>query len=186
MRIAVYSGSFDPLHIGHEAILRSLCGKYGFDATYLIVSPQNPFKDAHKADNAQERYDAARKLIGLHPELHARVDDIEMTMPAPHYTIRTLDALRVREPQNSFTLVVGGDNLAVFEKWRDYARILLEYGVIVFPREGSDSSLDRKRLLAENPSYRITVADEPLVPVSSSEIRAALAAGQNVSSLIMK
>ena len=105
MRIAVYPGSFDPLHIGHLAILRHLSGM--FDLVYLVISPQNPFKDAAKADNARQRLEAAKAAVKRYPDLRVKVEDIEFGMPAPQYTIRTLDALRAREPQNQFTLVMG-------------------------------------------------------------------------------
>ena len=172
MRVAVYSGSFDPLHIGHLQILRKLQQDDRFDAVYLIVSPRNPFKAEGKAANARERFDAAVRALARHPELaKVRADDIELTLPAPQYTFRTLEALRAREPENEFTLVVGADNLAVFGGWREHARILLEYGLIVFPRRGYDCAALRDALLEENPSYRIALGDMPLVDVSSTQIR---------------
>ena len=172
MQVAVYSGSFDPLHIGHLQILRRLQEDASFDAVYLVVSPRSPFKAEGKAANARERYEAAVKAVARHPELtKVRADDIELTMPAPQYTFRTLEALKAREPENDFTLVVGADNLAVFSGWREHARILLEYGLIVFPRRGFDCIALRDALLAENPSYRIRIADMPLVDVSSTQIR---------------
>lgn len=172
MRIAVYSGSFDPLHIGHLQILRRLQQDPRFDAVYLIVSPRSPFKGEDKARNARERYEAAVAAVARHPELtKVRVDDIELTLPAPQYTYRTLEALRVREPENEFTLVVGADNLAVFSGWREYARILLDYGLLVFPRRGHDIEALRSALLEENPSYKIELGSMPMVDVSSTQIR---------------
>ena len=100
-----------------------------------------------------------------------KVDDIELSMPSPQYTLRTLEALREREPGNDFTLVVGADNLASFRGWRDYRRILLDFGLVVFPREGVDSSAVRADLLAEDPRYRIRLEDVPPVNVSSTQIR---------------
>lgn len=172
MRVAVYSGSFDPLHIGHLRILSCLEQDDRFDAVYLIVSPRSPFKGEEKALNARERFDAAVAAVGRHPELtKVRVDDIELSMPAPHYTCRTLDALKEREPENEFTLVVGADNLAVFGGWRDHDRILLEYGLIVFPRNPFDCEALKAQLLEENPDYRIELSEMPPVDVSSTEIR---------------
>ena len=69
MRIAVYSGSFNPLHIGHEAIIRFLTEKAGFDLVYLVVTPQNPFKDAHSLPLGKTRFDAAVEAVARHPEL---------------------------------------------------------------------------------------------------------------------
>ena len=111
MKVAVYSGSFNPLYVGHMAIMEYLTRTAGFDCVYLVVSPQNPFKDASNVLTGAERYAAAVEAVKRHPGLRVRVDDIELGMDPPHYTIRTLDALRRREKDNSFTLVVGADNL---------------------------------------------------------------------------
>lgn len=171
MRVAVYSGSFDPLHIGHQAIMEYLTRDASFDCVYLVISPQNPLKDSSKADNASQRYAAAVEAVSRHPELNVKVEDIEMKMSAPHYTIRTLDALKEREPDNTFVLVIGADNLAIIKRWKDADRILKEYGVVVFPREGYDLNSIVDQLLSECSEYKITIADAPLVNISSTQIR---------------
>ena len=145
MKIAVYPGSFNPLHIGHLAILRYLTSEMDFDQVYLIVSPQNPFKGKDMLLSGQERFEAAVRAVARHPELKVRVDDIELHMPAPQYTIRTLDALSRREPQGSFSLVIGADNLQSIRRWRDAGRILTEYGVTVYPRKGYDIESIRRK-----------------------------------------
>ena len=103
MRIAVYSGSFNPLHIGHQAIMEYLTREKKFDWVYLVVSPKNPLKDSISADSGRDRYNAAVEAVKRHPDLHVWVDDIELNMDPPHYTIRTLDELKRREPANDFT-----------------------------------------------------------------------------------
>ena len=183
MRIAVYSGSFNPLHIGHLAILRLLQDR--FDGTYLVVSPKNPLKDSVSADSGRRRWQDAVRAVGRHPELRVRVDDIELGMEPPHYTVRTLDALREREPDNGFTLAIGADNLAGFRDWRDYGRILREYGVAVYPRSGFDLPDIAADLLAEDSGFRIEILDAPTVDISSSEIRDGLAAGRDMSEWLM-
>ena len=109
------------------------------------------------------------------------VDDIELTMPEPHYTIRTLDALRQREPNNSFTFVMGADSLADIRRWRDYTRILKEFGVAVFPRKGYDLTTIKADLLTENPEYKITLLKAEMVDISSTTIREAIASGDDPS-----
>ena len=185
MNIAVYSGSFNPLHKGHEAIIRFLTSQAGFDRVYLVVTPQNPFKEAHTLPTGQGRYDAALEAIGRHPDLKVTAQDIELRMPPPQYTIRTLDALKEREPENDFTLVIGADNLASFQGWRFHDRILLEYGVVVFPRKGYHRGHDRARLLKENPLYKITLLKAPLVTISSTQIREGISAGKDMSKWLM-
>ena len=185
MRIAVYSGSFNPLHIGHLAILQFLSSWEGTDWTYLVVSPQNPLKDASGADTGRDRYRAALDALQRHPDLRVWLDDIEMRMPPPSYTIRTLDTLRRQERGHDFTLVIGGDNLAGIRRWKEYRRILTEYGVAVYPRRGYDSESLRTDLLEEDPAYRITLLDCPMVDISSTWIREALARGEDVSRFLM-
>ncbi len=185
MRIAVYSGSFDPLHIGHQAIMEYLTNDSGFDWVYLVISPQNPFKDPEKALSAEKRYRDAIEAARRHPELHVWVDNIELDMEPPHYTIRTLDALRIREPENSFTLVIGADNLQNFMNWRDAARILTEYGVVVYPRKGYDPEMIREDILEQLPQAKIEILDSPFVDISSTLIRDGIAAGEDMSEWLM-
>lgn len=185
MKTAVYSGSFNPLHKGHEAIIRYLTAKAGFDIVYLVVTPQNPFKEKHSHPTGRERFEAALKAVERHPDLKVKVLDIELNMPSPQYTIRTLDALQAMEPQNSFTLIIGADNLEKFGGWRYHERILLEYGVAVFPRKGYHRGHARARLLKENPAYRIELLKAPLVTISSTEIRDGFACGKDMSTWLM-
>ena len=211
MRIAVYSGSFDPLHIGHQAIMEYLTRERTFDWVYLVISPQNPFKDPSKALSGERRYRAAIDAVRRHPELHVWVDNIELQMDPPHYTIRTLDALRRREPENEFTLVVGADNLENMLRWRDAPRILSEYGVAVYPRKGFDLTKIREIIydkmlslpsaytldaaaLHDTPGtvgfedaehlYKIDIIDAPIVDISSTRIREGLA-GEDMSAWMM-
>ena len=179
-----------------------------FDWVYLVISPQNPLKDPAKALSAERRYRAAIEAVRRHPELHVWVDNIELEMPAPHYTIKTLDALRKREPENEFTLVIGADNLENIHRWRDAPRILGEYGVAVYPRKGYDMERLREMLLEEcrhfpvpyvldasqvgRPSledmdrlYHIRLIDAPIVDISSTQIREMLARGEDASAYLM-
>lgn len=220
MNIAVYSGSFNPLHIGHLAIIRHLLEVAGFDMVYLVVSPKNPLKDSISSESGHGRYKAAVEAVNRHfnmassrtadceddmphparecsagagvnettavlEDAKVRVDDIELTMPEPHYTIRTLDALKEREPENSFTLVMGADNLADIRRWKEYGRILTEYGTAVFPRKGHELTQIRQNLLDEDHAYRIQILDAEMVDVSSTQIREAIADGRDTSHLLM-
>jgi nicotinate-nucleotide adenylyltransferase len=168
--------------------MKYLTGEGGFDRVYLVVSPKNPLKEGISADSGTERYNAAKEAVSRHfPEENGqvKVDDIELTMPAPHYTIRTLDALREREPENRFTLVMGADNLADIRRWRDYKRILKEYGAAVYPRKGFDLGGIKESLLDEDSSYMIDIMKAEMVDISSTTIRNAIAQGQDMSEWLM-
>ncbi|MCQ2178456.1 MAG: hypothetical protein MJY42_06215, partial [Bacteroidales bacterium] len=165
-------------------------------------------------DSAEDRYQAAIEAVRRHPQLHVWVDDIELRMPRPHYTIKTLDALKRREPENDFTLVIGADNLARIHKWRDFPRILSEYGVAVYPRKGFDVAKIREKLYEECSKvrmpayvldnaethilngtasleddfmnlYKIQIIDAPIVDISSTEIRNGVAQGRDMSGFLM-
>lgn len=185
MNIAVYSGSFDPLHIGHKAIMEYLTCEKEFDWVYLVISPQNPFKDPAKALTGEQRYEAAVQAVLRCPELHVWVDNIELSMEPPHYTIRTLDALREREPHNSFRLIIGSDNIFGFRGWQHYDRILREYGVSVYPRPGFDPTDEIASLLEEDPEYQIEIIHAPIVDISSTFIREGEASGKDMSEYLM-
>ena len=176
MKIAVYSGSFNPLHKGHEAIIRFLTREAGFDKVYLVVTPQNPFKDRHSLPAGKDRLDAAISAVQRHPDLDVQIEDVELHMPPPQYTIRTLEVLQNREPQNEFTLIIGADNLAVFDGWRYYERILTEFGVAVHARA---------RLMKKCPGARIVLLKAPLVTISSTQIREGMAACKDMSKWLM-
>lgn len=212
MRIAVYPGSFNPLHIGHQAIMEYLTKEEEYDWVYLIVSPKNPIKTTIKAETAGDRYEAAVAAVKRHPDLHVWVDDIELKMDPPQYTIKTLDALRQREPENDFTLVVGADNLENIHRWRDFQRILADYGVAVYPRKGYDLEEIKSKLIEEcrhlpapyvldsneyaeegrrsleetlRDTYNIEILDAPIVDISSTQIREGIAEGRDMSEWMM-
>ena len=185
MNVAVFPGSFNPLHIGHKAIMEALVQKAGFDRVYLIVSPKNPLKDGISPESARSRFEAAVKAVQVNGMTDVKVDDIELSMPSPQYTVSTLDALRKREPGNDFTLVVGSDQLADIRRWKDYRRILKEFGLAVYPREGYGTQAVREELLEEDPGYRIRLVDAPQVNISSTLIREGLAAGRDMSRWMM-
>lgn len=198
MKVAVYSGSFNPMHIGHLSVIRYLLENAGYDKVYMIVSPHNPFKDPGIADNSAQRLQAAREAIERN-NLQDRVfvDDIEFGMSQPSYSIRTLDALKAREPRNRFTLVIGADNLSEMLRWKEGERLMREYGIVVYPREGFNMVHDCKVLKTKHknecsifniPKHSILhiklLRDAPFVTVSSTQIREMKAAGRDVSDLL--
>ena len=180
------------MHIGHLAIIKHMIEEAGFDMVYLIVSPKNPLKDGISATTGKDRYLAAIEAVNRHFSLSAsladskvKVDDIELNMPEPHYTVRTLKALKNREPANTFTFVMGADNLADIRRWREYAAILKEFGVAVFPRAGHDLTQIKQDLLNEDPAYKIQILDAQMVDISSTQIRNAIANGDDISNFLM-
>ena len=140
MRIAIYSGSFNPIHNGHLSVAEAALSEE-FDEVWLVVSPQNP----HKKEQELWPFDRRLKLVDLaiqsHPKLKS--SDCETKLPRPSYTINTLLYLKNCYPQHQFHLLIGGDNLLKFRLWKDYNQIMNEFGLIVYPRStGLNASYD--------------------------------------------
>jgi len=165
-------GSFNPIHMGHLAIANYI-GEYGgLDDVWLVVTPQSPTKERTLLAAAQHRLAMARLAVAPYPKF--RVCDIEFTLPPPHYTIGTLEALRATCPQRAFHLLVGADNWQQLPQWKDCRRLLAEYPLIVYPRFGYDRAIDTEKY----PNVRVCAA--PRMEISSSFIREAIARGKNM------
>lgn len=174
MKIAIYSGSFNPIHNGHLAIAESVL-EHGFDQVWLMVSPQNPHKTGTDLLPFALRMELARLAVKGHPGILA--SDAENTLPRPSYTINTLLFLQEHYPQHTFSLLVGEDNLASFHRWKDYRMILDRFGLVVYPRR------DQPPVSPETASS-VRWINASLLDVSSTEIREKLAAGLSVHGLM--
>ena len=169
--IGIMGGSFNPVHIGHLMLAQYLCQWKYVDKVWLTLSPQNPLKSADEMMPDMKRLAmlqrATKDVKGI------ETCDIELAMPRPSYTINTLDTLAHRYPLKKFRLVIGSDNWEVFRKWRDWERIVEEYGIIVYPRRGHpiDGTL----------MDGVEAVDAPIIDISSTFIRRAVAAGRDVS-----
>ena len=167
MKIGIFSGSFNPIHLGHTRLAAFIRQQAGLDEVWLMVSPNNPLKAASGLMDEKLRYHLAQlataELEGIRPS------DFELHLPRPSYTINTLEQLTAAYPQHQFSLIIGSDNMAIFHKWKDWQRILALYPIIVYPREGDD-------LAALKQLYPMmhVIEGAPLLNISATEIRAHL------------
>ena len=172
MNIGLYFGSFNPIHKGHTALARYIIEHGYTDEVWFVVSPNNPLKQASELADERLRYRmaelATKDMQGI------RVSDIEFDMPKPNYTISTLHRFSSRYPEHLFTLIIGSDNMAVFDRWREYESILQDYNILVYPRTGDDIAALKKHY----PTMQV-VNGAPLLPISATEIRHALKDGSN-------
>ncbi len=177
MNIGLYFGSFNPIHKGHTALAQYLLKHCGLDEVWLMVSPNNPLKEKNTLWNEQLRLRLVQ--IAIHDISGLRASDFEFHLPRPSYTIDTLKALSKRYPENEFYLIMGSDNMTIFHQWKDYEKILSDYKIIVYPREGDDiESLTKKY-----PQMQV-VSGAPLFPVSSTMIRQRLKEGKDISEYV--
>lgn len=174
MKIAVYSGSFNPVHNGHLSVAKATLAE-GFDEVWMVISPQNPHKNEEELWPFEDRMKMVELAIMNQPQL--RASDCENYLPRPSYTIHTLKYLKENYPQHQFRLLMGEDNLLNFHQWKDYQQIIDTFGLIVYPRSStSGNHLD--------PLPNISIIKAPLLNISSSEIRKRLAENQSVSRLV--
>ena len=134
-KVGIYSGSFNPVHFGHVGLAKWVIENTDLDELWLLVSPNNPLKDAKILAPEQERLEGVREAIKDIPGLVA--SDFEFHLPRPSYTANTLRELQKAYPQHEFTLIIGEDNIAIFNRWREYEFILENFRIFVYPRRGS-------------------------------------------------
>ena len=162
MRIAIFSGSFNPIHNGHLAIAQEVIVHGAADELWFMVSPRNPLKLDKDLWPEEDRLNMVKLAIENMPGM--KVSDFEFSLPRPSYTIHTLERLKEAFPQHEFFLLIGGDNLVIFHKWYSFQKIIDEFGLIVYPRPHFpiDSSLNFPN---------ITIISAPFIDLSATKIR---------------
>ena len=173
MKIGIYGGSFNPIHFGHTGLAQWVVNNTDLDEIWLMVSPNNPLKDTSILADEQVRLIEARKAIANIQSPIAKqivVSDFEFHLPRPNSTANTLRELQKQYPQHEFTLIIGEDNLNIFNKWREYQYILENYRIFVYPRRQSKGDV-AIRLLGDRAKRIIFLADAPYFDISSTELR---------------
>lgn len=180
MNIGCLFGSFDPPHVGHLAIARHMLAAGKLDQVWLVVTPQNPFKQDRKLSPEQQRLAMTR--LAVQAETNIVASGVELDLPKPSYTTDTLAFMRKRWPQHQFTLIIGSDNLASLHTWKDPQAILDHHKVLVYPRPGLEEHLAHADLLY-HPAVRL-VQDAPLMDTSSTSVRVRLRNWKPVDGLV--
>ena len=181
--IGIYGGSFNPVHFGHVGLAKWVIENTDLDELWLMVSPNNPLKPANLLAPEGERLAAVREAVKGIP--HVKASDFEFSLSRPSYTANTLRELQKAYPDAEFTLIIGEDNIAIFDRWREYEFILANFRIFVYPRREnlSDEDLTAKRSnsskdnLTTQWSNRVAVKElrylsgAPLFDISSTQIR---------------
>lgn len=174
-RTGLFFGSFNPIHLGHLTIAHHLLLHENLDEIWFVISPLNPLKNNIGLLPEADRI--AMLLLAIEEEPRFKVCTREIQMPIPSYTHATLDVLRHENPEYDFVLIIGSDNLEVFDQWKEYEKILATTEILVYPRSGIISTEH-----TEQGNVRIT--DAPLMEISSTMIREALKAGNETLSML--
>lgn len=171
MDIGIFSGSFNPVHIGHLALANYLCEYGPVDEIWFMVSPRNPLKERETLLDDDFRLELVRTAIAGYPRF--RASDFEFHLPRPSYTAHTLDCLKEAYPGHTFHLVIGSDNWTLFPRWRESQRIMAENLLIIYPRPGYP--VDRASLPPQ-----VTYVQAPAFEASATFIQQAMGEGKDV------
>ena len=175
MKIGLYFGSFNPVHHGHLIIASYLQQNTDLDQVWMVVSPQNPFKENHTLLNEYQRLALVR--LAVEGEINIRAIDIEFRLPKPSYTIDTLTYLEEKYPQHEFAVIMGSDGLQNLDKWKSSEVLIKRYPIYVYERPGFqiDTKLNINKLI---------VSKAPMLEISASLIRRMIQAGKSIRYLV--
>ncbi len=175
MKIGLFFGSFNPIHVGHMIIANVMAENTDLIKVWFVVSPQNPLKPSRGLLHEFDRYDMVKAAIADNYKLE--VSDVEFHLPKPSYTIHTLAHLTEKHPGKEFKLILGEDNLENFTKWKNYEQILQHHGLYVYPRPHVTNT-DLKR----HPN--VTMIDAPLLDISATYIRNCIKSNKSIRYLV--
>jgi nicotinate-nucleotide adenylyltransferase len=187
MKIGLYFGTFNPIHIGHMIIANHMAEHSGLDQIWMVVTPHNPLK---KKDTLLDDYKRLH-LVSLATEDYPKIkpSDFEFKLSQPNYTVNTLAHLQDKFPKYAFSLIMGEDNLRTFHKWKNYEVILQNHTIYVYPRlddkgrtgEAISDDIDNFEFINHPKIHKINA---PIVEISSTFIRENIKNKKNVRPLL--
>lgn len=177
MKIGLFFGTFNPIHIGH-LVIANYCVEYtDLDEVWFVITPMSPFKQKKSMLSNVHRLSLANTAVENYPKL--KTSDIEFKLKQPNYTVDTLVHFEEKYPNHNFNLIMGEDNLKSFHKWKNYEIILENYSLYVYPRVSSEL-YENELTKHEN----VKVVDAPIMQISSTQIRKAIKEGKNCEPML--
>lgn len=177
MKIGLFFGTFNPIHVGHLTIANHIAEYSDLDKVWFIVTPHSPFKKKNSLLDDRQRYEMVYRATKDYQKLAP--SDIEFNLPQPNYTINTLTYLEEKYPEHEFALIMGEDNLKSFHKWKNYDMILQNHDLYVYPRISSGTI---ETQFHEHP--KVKNIDAPIMELSSTFIRRSIKEGKNVRPML--
>jgi len=177
MKVGLYFGTFNPIHIGHLIIANHMAEYSDLDQIWMVVTPHNPHKKKSSLLDDHHRLQMVFLATEDYPKI--KPSDIEFKLPQPNYTVLTLAHLQDKYPQHEFSLIMGEDNLNSLHKWKNYEVILQNHHIYVYPRV-NDLIIDPE-ILAHPHIHRV---DAPVMEISSTFIRESIKEGKNAMPLL--
>lgn len=174
MKIGLYFGSFNPVHMGHLIIANHLANETSIDQVWMIVSPQNPLKKSNTLLNEYHRLHFIRASIEGETKLKA--SSVEFKLPKPSYTVDTLAYLQEKYPEHEFSIIMGSDSFSNLSKWKNFELIVKNHLIYIYRRPGFD--------IDNSIGAAIKIVDAPLLEISSTHIRKLLSEGKSIRYLV--
>lgn len=187
MKVGLYFGTYNPIHVGHLIIANYMADYTDLDQVWLVVTPQNPLKKKNTLLEDYHRF--AMVQIAIEDNAKLQASNIEFSLPQPSYTSNTLAYLEEKYPQHQFSLIMGEDNLRTLHKWKNFEEILNDHTIYVYPRalteqerdEITETSYFENQL---NQHSNVILCDAPVMKVSASFIRNAIKEKKDVRYLL--
>ncbi len=177
MKIGLYFGTFNPIHIGHLIIANHFAENSDLDQVWMVVTPHNPLKQKNTLLDDYQRLHLVHLATEDYPKI--KPSDIEFKLSQPNYTVNTLIHLKERFPQHEFALIMGEDNLNSLHKWKNYETILENYSIYVYPRISTE--VEKSDLENHKNVYKI---NSPIIELSSTFIRDNIKKGKNIAPML--
>ena len=177
MKVGLYFGTFNPIHVGHLIIANHLAEYSDLDEVWFVVTPQSPHKKKQSLLDNHHRFELVYIAVDNYTKL--KVSDIEFKLPQPNYTVHTLAHISEKHPTHEFSLIMGEDNLKSFHKWKNYEVILENHDIYVYPRMSEGKV---KTNFDEHP--RIHKIDAPVIQISATLIRNGIKQNKNVEPML--
>lgn len=174
MKIGLYFGSFNPVHIAHLIIANHILNETDIEKVWFIVSPQNPFKSENGLLNEYHRLHLLR--LATEDDTRIKVSDIEFGLPRPSYTANTLAYLAEKHPEHEFCIIMGSDSFQNLHKWKNYEVIVKSYPVYVYQRPGFGTE--------NKTGAKLHVLDAPLLQLSATQIREYIRKGKSIRYMV--
>jgi len=174
MKIGLYFGSFNPVHMGHLIIANHAVNETDLNQVWFVVSPQNPFKQSASLLNEYHRLHMVN--IAIEGESKLRTSSVEFKLPKPSYTIDTLAYLSEKYPTHQFAILMGSDGFQNLNKWKNYLTLVKNYSFYIYRRPGFE--------IMETFGASVNILDAPLLDISSTRIRSMILEKKSIRFLV--
>ncbi len=174
MKVGLFFGSFNPIHIGHLIIANHILNETDLRKIWFVVSPHNPLKPSSSLLNEYDRFHLVQKAV--EENNHLRASDIEFSLPKPSYTVHTLAYLQEKYPAYSFSMIMGSDSFQNLNKWKNFETIIGNYPIIIFKRPGFE--------IENKLNAQIKIMQAPLLEISATHIRELIREEKSIKYLV--